>query len=1167
MALDISTARQDIAKLYIAAFNRVPDSTGLNFWVNSYLAGSTLASIANGFATSAEYAAKYPSFLTNTEYVASVYTNVFGRAVDTAGSTFWVDALNAGTLTKAGLLNSLVAAAAANSSTDGARLANQADFGIYCATNNIPFTSVASQLASITDATSSVAAAEAAIVTNEAAYSHVLTAAQDILTGTASAENFRAVAGNTTGTQDQTTLNSSDIIDGGAGADTMIVNLVGGSYAGGARIKNIETLKIGTNDTVARAFDYNVNQGSNEITEVTKIVADQINTGETLSVNNVLKTSGALPTLAWENDSNTAVAGTVNYNYRAAELTGTADNQAVNLSKVTNGVLNLAAGIETVTITSGIAGSVTNTERVTLNNSANTDTTGTGTPFNNAADIVSNGTLTKVVLNGTAEIGKAADIIAATGLTDRTVLSDTGSGATTQSNLLSAESRVTEVDASAATAAVNVRFVNKSDNTAQDVTFKGGSANDYVEFELGNITATGGAGDDTFAFITTAAGTTNATFGAGDNISGGEGSDTIQLGLNGAGTYVTSATEFNLKTGIETLDLRGNSNTVTLSDAFAAGGSTTLTVRTDKIQQTSSASVANPSGSNVEENSVTVLNMTELAQNRALNYVGGAGSDRLVLDDASFNQYVTLAGGAHYTNGTATTGDFDTLTVVDSAVIDRTDLANVSGFEGLVLSKNAANSQVRIELTQAFMTANTSATNDGTKTAAHDDTIFTIATVAAGNASALTAGDTVTIDVSDLLNAARTGVATAIAGRELDITSLTNAGVTVNYVVDGITYSTTNVANGTAPAGGTTAAAAAILTTVNSSTTTADGGLAEVTGSAGLVSATNGLTLTSNGVAAASLIGSTNNDTATLTLGDTVQLGAGDDTVNFNTGSAAATVNDSTGNDTYHVNIDITATATIADGAGTDIMNITADQGAGAIPGTGIETVNFTTTAQTGATTFGAGTGTTVTASVGLMNLTMSNGGTFTGSGTVAQTVTGSTTASTITFNGSGNDTAVMGVTAISDIVNLNSGSDTVSWASSVGGDTITGFTVGTGGDVLKFVDTANLALAAAATKSFLSGTAAAVGAAALDAANINVLVITGTGYANNASLNAALQAAGATEADGVVVTYFNTTDNAVRVIYDIDLTDTGDEVTMATLSGLSLTDLASLNTNNFVIA
>lgn len=109
---------------------------------------------------------------------------------------------------------------------------------------------------------------------NEAAKSLVLTVGQDVLTGPAFADFFRGVAGAQVGTQDQTTLNSSDILDGGDGADTLVVNLTGLNYTGGARIKNIETLQLGTNLNAA-TFDYNVNQGQNEITEVTTIVADR----------------------------------------------------------------------------------------------------------------------------------------------------------------------------------------------------------------------------------------------------------------------------------------------------------------------------------------------------------------------------------------------------------------------------------------------------------------------------------------------------------------------------------------------------------------------------------------------------------------------------------------------------------------------------------------------------------------------------------------------------------------------------------------------------------------------------------------------------------------------------------------------------------------------------
>jgi len=63
--LDMSTARADVAKIYIAAFDRIPDSAGLYFWVSSYTSGeNTLESIAQLFTNSTEYKIAYPSFMT-----------------------------------------------------------------------------------------------------------------------------------------------------------------------------------------------------------------------------------------------------------------------------------------------------------------------------------------------------------------------------------------------------------------------------------------------------------------------------------------------------------------------------------------------------------------------------------------------------------------------------------------------------------------------------------------------------------------------------------------------------------------------------------------------------------------------------------------------------------------------------------------------------------------------------------------------------------------------------------------------------------------------------------------------------------------------------------------------------------------------------------------------
>lgn len=635
---------------------------------------------------------------------------------------------------------------------------------------------------------------------NEASKNFVLTAAQDVRTGGSGDDFFRGVAGNPVGAQEQTTFNSSDILDGAAGNDSLILNLVG-NYNGGARVKNIENLVLGTN-IGAVAFDYNVNEGFNEISNVQTIEFDQINSTERVTVNNIVKTAGAnadqIATLLWDNEAG-STAGVIDANFRSSAVAG-ATNVNVVLDDVHawqagTGVMNIGGGVETLTITS--QGASANT----LNPSFNVD--------GNVADIVSgsndgtndNGTLAKVVIKGAQAFGRAAGVVeggASFGLTNRAAngTHDWGIDNTriSASNLTSVAGTVTEVDATETTGGVAVRFVGKVSNAPTNVTFKGGSGSDYAEFEIGNINATGGEGNDTFAFLNAKS---NATFGSTDSIAGGAGTDTIQIGVNGAGTFNISATEFNNKGSVEVVDLRGQTNNITLSQEFVEKADTKLTVRTDKMVQTSATDAGNdmlntPAGNLLlEDRSVTVLDTTNLDQNTGLIFLGGSGSDRLILDNESFNQFVELDGGTNQGQGVvATNGDYDTLTVRDSAVLDRGDLANVKNFEGLVLVKNQASSQVSVELTEAFLLANTK-TNDLNaaygETDIRDQTFF-IGTVNAANANALTFGDTVNVDITDLLNATRTALKTSLTangGRGLDLTSLAAAGVTVNYIVDG----------------------------------------------------------------------------------------------------------------------------------------------------------------------------------------------------------------------------------------------------------------------------------------------------------------------------------------------------------------------------------------------
>lgn len=131
----------------------------------------------------------------------------------------------------------------------------------------------------------------------------------------------------------------------------------------------------------------------------------------------------------------------------------------------------------------------------------------------------------------------------------------------------------------------------------------------------------------------------------------------------------------------------------------AADAGVKLTVTTDNIV------VGGAAPSNNEYNSLNTVDLRMLSGGQGINFVGGQGSDRLILSDSTFTDAMALNGGSNVTNtGAAVAGDYDTLTVSNSAALDRTDLANVSGFEGLVLTKNVTgNTTTLIELTEAFL--------------------------------------------------------------------------------------------------------------------------------------------------------------------------------------------------------------------------------------------------------------------------------------------------------------------------------------------------------------------------------------------------------------------------------------------------------------------------------
>lgn len=1069
MAITPTAAQLSILELNVAMFGQAVGTTAMAAALPTFKDGNTYAQSL--VTTSDAY-----KILSSEQAFTKVINNL---SAGTGVTTAQVDALakgmvafvNAG-LTVGATINLLTAFLYNNAGklTGDAAIWNNAGTQLVNKTAGAAFYTLdQNQAAASADAIANISYRTG---TDATSVSFQLTTANETFIGGAGNDTFYAVAGAAVGQQDQTTLNSGDSMAGGLGDDVMYVNMVG-NYNGGAMIHGIETLRLGTAGAVA--FDYNVNEGQPQVADVTKIVYDQINAGETMAVNNVLRTTDSVvPTLAWYNDSIGSRAGIASMMFRASQLTGTTDNQNIDLGNVNNGVLINARGFETFTVTntatsarntlaaSQIDNAGAATQQADLVSDALTYNAATGVFTTDGVNNTS--TLTKVILNTTAEIGDKGRVItglvtnANVGLVDHGAAIDLGinNGPTTGSNLLSVAATVTEVDATLATAATNVRFTPRVDGTAVNVTFKGGSAADYVEFETGNVTATGNKGDDIFAFNTAAS--TNAGFTSADVLTGGEGTDTIQLGLNaGAGAtggtvnYVLNTTEFNNKTGIEALDLRGARSQVSLSDSFVAAADTgTFTVYSNKIAQASDTDASNSTSTvsavahNAETGSVHDIDITALGANRAINIIGGTGTEVVVVDNDAMNQSTTITAGTNSdnVNNRGVAGRNDAIVFVNGGTFDANDLSKVTGIDLFDLVQNTSSTDTwNFTLNETFMRGVRSTTSG----ALAADTLAMRGSQLFNNGSGgpsgavLAANDTVNIDVTDFYDATGAFRATALGNAAfLNLADLVASGATITMyrVANGVQTNVFTAAAGNVTLNGTTFANAGVPVGTGGVTTTVTG----VNGSTGMTAFGDTVT----GVAAFTVDTLAGADTInTAGFAASITGGAGADTVNYQTAEANINATLGDGDDIFNVAIDTdTGGHTFTGGAGTDTVNINVDIADAAVNlnTATVERINITAaqTAANAITLLDATNGIQVTASA-TANVTLAAANqTFIGTAG-AHTVTGvggndtititSTTSGTFT-GAAGTDT--ISVTGANHSVNAGTGADTVTLGSGV---------------------------------------------------------------------------------------------------------------------------------------
>ena len=100
---DVNETAASVARLYDAAFDRLPDGGGLLGWKDYVDNGMSLSTVADWFVFSAEFQNKYGN-LSNQGFVEQLYHNALDRAGEAAGVAGWTAALDSGQMDRGDVL-------------------------------------------------------------------------------------------------------------------------------------------------------------------------------------------------------------------------------------------------------------------------------------------------------------------------------------------------------------------------------------------------------------------------------------------------------------------------------------------------------------------------------------------------------------------------------------------------------------------------------------------------------------------------------------------------------------------------------------------------------------------------------------------------------------------------------------------------------------------------------------------------------------------------------------------------------------------------------------------------------------------------------------------------------------------------------------------------------
>lgn len=244
----MALTQTQVSQLYVSIFNRASEGEGNTFWQTA----ATKADAANQMLDTQDAKDYFGTALdSNQAFIETIYKNTLNKTLadDEAGIKYWVDALESG-MSRGEVVAAMIDAIETyKDSTDPKTKAaydqfnNRVEVSDYMA-DQIEKTpadyKVTTQFAPlgelvVTDSSATVETAKKEIY--EAAnpgLTQVLKVGQDNLKGTNGDDTFLSYVSQNDNGQQVNTLGSGDIINGGAGTDSLVAEVTEASFVGGS---------------------------------------------------------------------------------------------------------------------------------------------------------------------------------------------------------------------------------------------------------------------------------------------------------------------------------------------------------------------------------------------------------------------------------------------------------------------------------------------------------------------------------------------------------------------------------------------------------------------------------------------------------------------------------------------------------------------------------------------------------------------------------------------------------------------------------------------------------------------------------------------------------------------------------------------------------------------